>query len=172
MFAGIKNAKRGFNNVKLTEGDYIVRIDRCDTFETDIMGECYKVQLTILAALDGPHKEGEVVTIIHSMQSAKTKTQWFANIKSFIGGVMNVTDDQIDEAATAATLHQDLGGQNILGGTIFRIKAVRRLSKKSRDERGNPFEYSAYSWGVALENAEIVQALGAERIKKFFPNGL
>jgi hypothetical protein len=172
LFKDMAGAARGFASNKLTEGDYVVRIDECDVFETDISGNCFKVTLTILAALDGPHKAGEVVTVVHGDKKG-TKKQWLSNIKSFIAGVMNVEDARIGETETIAVLGPTNGGSNAMDGTVCRVKAISRPSKKSRDEKtGQPFEYSVYSWFPSLSDAEIVQAIGAEGVKRFFPNGL
>lgn len=172
LFSGMKGAKRNFQSAKLLEGNYFVRIDNCETFETDISGNCYKILLTILAVNDGPHKEGEVLTVVYGEKSAQTKANWYGNIKGFIGNVMGVTDEAVGEAETVATLTKELGGENVLGGTVCLVKAMRRTSKKNRDEKGEPREFSVYNWGIALEPQEIAQVLGPERVKRFFPNGL
>lgn len=172
LFSGMKGAKRGYQGTKLSEGDYFVRVDRCDTFETDISGNCYKITLTILAVNDGTHKEGEVVTVVFGDKRV-TKAQWYGNIKGFIANVMSVEDEAVGEAETVATLHQELGGQNVLGGTVCRVKAIRRTSKKSKNDKGEPFEFSVYNWSPAIvDNEEIRQVLGEERVKRYFPNGL
>ena len=172
LFSGMKGAKRNFQSAKLIEGDYFVRIDNCETFETDISGNCYKILLTILAVNDGTHKEGEVLTVVYGEKSAQTKANWYGNIKGFIATVMGVADDAVGEAETVATLTKELGGQNVLGGTVCRVKAMRRVSKKNRDEKGNPREFTVYNWGLALSSEEIPGVLGEERVKRFFPNGL
>lgn len=164
-------ATRGFASNKLTEGDYIVRVDKCDAFKTDISGNCYKITLTILAAIDGPHKEGEIVTVTHGDKRI-TEKQWLGNIKAFIAGVMAVEDAKVGEDETIQTLDASQGGQSVLNGTVCRVKAISRASKKSKDEQGNPYDYSVYSWFPSLSDDEIKQALGEERVKRHFPNGL
>jgi hypothetical protein len=172
LFSGMAGATRSFGSNKLTEGDYVARIDGCDLFKTDMSGNCYKVTLTILAVLDGPHKVGEVVTTTWGDKRAKTEKQWLGNIKAFIAGVMAVDDAKIGETETMATLPAEQGGQAVLNGTVCRIKAVRRTGKSVDKETGQPFEYSLYTWAPSLNDEEIVQAIGAEGVKRFFPNGL
>lgn len=167
MFDGIKGAKRGYEKNKLVEGDYIVRIDRCDAFKAEQAGNCYKVTLTILAVNDGRHKEGEVTHVVFSNKGSTDK-QWYGNIKSFIGGVLGVSDEQIDESSVGRTVDEK---EQVMAGRVCRVAAHIRASKK-RDDKGNPFEYSTYSWGAQLPSPEIAKALGEERVKKFFPNGL
>jgi hypothetical protein len=116
---------------------------------------------------DGPHKEGEVAHVVFSNKGSTDK-QWFGNIKSFIGNVLGVSDDQIDEAATARTTDDK---EQVMAGRVVRVTARRRSSKK-RDEQGNPFEYSVYSWGTQLSPEEIKSTLGDERLKRYFPSGL
>lgn len=179
LFSGMKDAQRGFASNKLTEGDYIVRVDRCDTFKTDISGNCYKITLTILAVLDGPHKVGETATVTFGDKRV-TEKQWLGNIKGFIAGVMNLDDSKVGNDETMRTLAEfknDRGdvvqGENVLGGTVCRVRAIQRASKNSKDQKtGEAFSYSVYSWAPALADAEIVQAIGEEGVKRFFPNGL
>lgn len=171
IFAGMAGATRGFASNKLTVGDYVVRIDKCDLFKTDISGNCYKITLSILAALDGPHKAGEVVTVTFGDKRI-TEKQWLGNIKGFIAGVMNVDDSQIGEAETMQTLDAPQGN-GVMNGTVCRVRALERPSKSARDQKtGEAFSYSVYSWFPALTNEEIVQAIGEEGVKRFFPNGL
>jgi len=81
---------------------------------------------------------------------------------------MGVDDELVDEAVTM----QCLDPNQTLAGTVCRVKAVARASKKSRDDKGNPFEYVMYTWYTALDTDEIKKTLGDERVAKFFPNGL
>lgn len=167
MFDGIKDAKRGFAKNKLISGDYIVRVDRCDAFKAEQAGNCFKVTLTVLLAADGPHKEGEVCHVVYSNKGSTDK-QWFGNIKSFIGGVLGIEDDLIDEGSVGRTVDEK---EQVMAGRVARVVARVRSSKK-RDDRGNPYEYSTYDWGKELAPEEIGRVLGAERVAKFFPKGL
>ena len=171
LFSGMQGATRGFASNKLTLGDYIVRVDGCDLFKTDISGNCFKITLSILAVLDGPHKVGEVVTVTFGDKRI-TEKQWLGNIKGFIAGVMNVDDSNIGEAETMKTLSPPTGN-GVMNGTVCRVRALQRASKTARDQKtGEAFEYSVYSWFPALSDAEIVQAIGEEGVKRFFPSGL
>jgi hypothetical protein len=169
-FSGMKDAKRGYTSNRLTEGDYVVRVDRCDHFEAEAAGEGFKITLTVLAADGGKHKEGEAVTATYFLRQGSKggKKQWFGNIKSFIAVVMNVEDERIDEAAVVRTLDPE----QALAGTVCRVKSIARMSKTTKDEQGNPNEFYVYSWTPAMENEEIRQTLGAERVARFFPSGL
>ena len=169
-FSGMKDAKRGYTSNRLTEGDYVVRVDRCDHFEAEAAGEGFKITLTVLAAERGSHKEGEATTVTYFLKPGALggKKQWFGNIKSFIAVVMNVSDEVIDEAAVVRTLDPE----QVLAGTVCRVKSTSRLSKTSKGKDGTPNEFFMYSWAPALENEEILQTLGEERVKRFFPNGL
>lgn len=180
LFSGMKDAQRGFASNKLIEGDYVARIDKCDLFRTDISGNCFKITLTILAVSDGPHKVGEAVTVNFGDKRITAK-QWLGNIKGFIAGVMNVDDAAVGEKETLQTCDTFLAddgktvmkGENVLGGTVCRVKAIVRASKSARDPKtGEAFDYSVYVWSPSLTNEEIVQAIGAEGVKRFFPNGL
>ena len=104
-FSGMKDAKRGYTSNRLTDGDYVVRVDRCDHFEAEAAGEGYKITLTILASERGAHKEGEAVTATYFLKPGTKggKKQWFGNIKSFIAVVMGVDDEVIQS------------GENLLG---------------------------------------------------------
>ena len=171
IFAGMQGATRGFASNKLTEGDYVARVDKCDLFKTDISGNCFKITLTILAVSDGPHKAGEVVTVNFGDKRI-TEKQWLGNIKSFIAGVMNVEDSKVGEAETMRTLDPSQDGQAVMNGTVCRVKAFQRASKSARDKNGEPFDYSVYTWSPSLTDEEILQIIGEEGIKRFFPNGL
>jgi hypothetical protein len=180
MFQGMKDAKRGFQSNKLREGDYVVRIDRCDHITGDRAGDGFKITCTVLAVNAGDHHEGEVASVTYWKGSGKAAAdQWLSNIKGFIGRVMGVTDDQIDEGATLQTLaevydeatRQTKPGQNVLGGTVARVTAQQRFSKSRRDESGNAVAYNLYGWNLALTPEEIESTLGAERTARFFPSG-
>ena len=179
-FSGMKDAKRGYTSNRLTEGDYIVRVDRCDHFVADTAGEGYKITLSILGVNGGSHKEGEVATATYFLRPGAKggKKQWFGNIKSFIAVVMGVDDEVIDEAAVLRTCaeFQDgsktVAGENKLGGTVCRVRSSQRLSKSTKRDDGTPQEFYVYTWSPAMEDEEIVQTLGEERLKRFFPNGL
>jgi hypothetical protein len=166
----MKDAKRGYTSNRLTEGDYVARVDRCDHFEAEAAGEGFKITLTVLAADRGKHKEGEAVTATYFLRpgSKGGKKQWFGNIKSFIAVVMNVEDELIDEAAVVRTLDPE----QALAGTVCRVKSTERLSKSTKKDDGTPNEFYVYSWAPAMENGEILQTLGDERVKRFFPTGL
>lgn len=164
-FSGMAGAKRGFVSNPLKDGDYVVRIDKCSHFEAKQTGEKFKVDVTILAVNRGSMKEGEVASVTYSKQHGLDL--FLGNIKGFIAGVMNVPDDAVGENETL----QCLEPQNILAGTVARVRADARASKK-KDERGENFSYQVYTWHPSLDKAEIEKALGPDRVKKHFPNGL
>ncbi len=175
-FSGMKDAKRGFASNRFTEGEAVVRIDGCTHFSTDIMGECYKVTMTLLRVVAGPHKEGEVCTATLSFKqgTGMKKEAWFGKIKAFIGNVLGLPDDSIDETMVLRTLaeHDGKPGENAMAGIVTVIRASLRASKKSKDDEGNPRQFSNYAWTRALDPVQITEALGVERIAHFFPKGL
>lgn len=179
LFDGMASATRAFGSNKLTEGDYVARIDRCDVFKTDISGNCYKITLTILGVTDGPHKVGEVATVVFGDKRI-TEKQWLGNIKGFIAGVMNVDDSKIGAGETQRTLAEfkdangnTVVGENCMAGEVCRVKATQRKSKNSKDPKtGEAYDYSIYNWSPSLSAEEITEALGAEAVKRFFPSGL
>ena len=170
-FSGLKDAKRGFGSNKLKEGKYVVRIDACDFFEGDQVGEAWKNTLTILAVEEGPaegaqHKVGEVVHTFFYMKSGK-KT-FHQNLKGFMAGVLNVDDEDVGEEEAEAATKED----SPMKGLVTVVTGRRRTSKKTKDEKtGEPVEYVVYSWSPCLDASEVLAAIGEEAYAKFFPNG-
>jgi len=165
-FSGMASATRGFASNRLIEGDYIVRIDKAENFEARQTGEKYKITATILAVTAGRHKEGEVVTVMYSKNHGLD--QYLSNIKSFIAGVLNLPDPEVDEKMVLRTLDPE----QAMSGLVTRVRAIERDSKKKDDKTGTPFQYSVYTWAPFLQPEEIATAIGAERVKRFFPSGL
>lgn len=164
-FQGMSSARRGFASNRLVEGDYVVRIDKCEHFEARQTGEKYKVTLTILAVTTGRHKEGEVVTTTFSRNHGLDV--YLGNIKGFIAGVLGQPDEAVGENETLKTLEPD-GPMN---GLVCRVRAMEREGKKA-DEKGNKYVYSVYTWSPCLTPGEIRSTIGEERVKRFFPSGL
>jgi hypothetical protein len=164
-FQGMSNARRGFASNALKEGDYVVRIDKCENFEARQTGEKYKVTLTILAVTSGSHKEGEVVTTTFSRNHGLDI--YLGNIKGFIAGVLGQPDEAVGENEAIKTLEP----HNEMCGLVTRVRSIERQGKKT-DEKGNPYSYCVYTWSPCLSPEDIKSTLGPERIKRFFPNGL
>lgn len=173
-FSGLKDAKRGFNSNPMREGEYVVRIDACEFFECKTRSggdaEMWKNTLTILAVNrgDDPHRVGEIVHTFFKCGDGTPKETFQANLKGFIAGVMDQSDEAVDENAASEVL----GKNNPLCGLVTVVKASTRASKKKRDEKNNPFTYMVYSWSPTLSKDAIVEAIGEEGVRTHFPNGL
>jgi hypothetical protein len=170
MFSGIKEAKRGFTSNFLRAGKYVLRIDSCQTFDSD-NGEFWKNTFTVLAVIDGgtqPHKVGEVVHVMWNYGGTAEKHQIFQrNLKKFIGGVLDVSDESIDEANCLRIS----GQEQAMGGLVTIVTGHDQPSKKSKDEKGNPKMFTNFSWTPCMDKDEIVAAIGEEAFKVFFPTG-
>lgn len=167
LFAGLKDAKRGFQTNKLKEGRYVVRIDECQVVTGDQAGTMWKNTLTILGVIDGTHRVGEVVNTCFWQNSGKQ--QWFQNIKGFLAGVLDVADDQIDDKNAEIAS----GETQPMRGLVTIVAAHQRTSQKRKDDKtGEAVQYSVYSWSPSLDSAQIAEAIGAGGVKRFFPNGL
>lgn len=165
-FSGLKTASRGFQSNPLRPGRYVVRIDECSFFDTEQKGEMWKNTLTILAVEEGDHKPGEQVHTFFKVGAGKQVFQ--RNLKAFLAGVLDVADDEIgeEEGLEAAS-----DGSPMLG-LVTVVTARRQTSQKTKDEDGNPVQYTVYSWTPSLTDDEIREALGEEGMTRFFPNGL
>lgn len=169
-FAGMKDAKRGFDKNPLRPGRYVVRIDSCEFFEfVDRKGkdsEAWKNTLTILAVEEGDHRVGEIVHTYFGMAGGKKTFQM--NLKSFLAGVLDVPDEAIDEAAATAACSED----SQMKGLVTVVTGRGRRSKSTIDEKtGEPVEYTVYSWSPCMNDDEIIAAIGEEAFNTFFPNG-
>lgn len=165
-FSGLRDAARGFASNILRPGRYVARIDSCDSFEAEQKGRMWKNTLTILAVEEGDHKVGEQVhTFFKRGQYPKVFLQ---NIKSFIAGVLDVADDEVGEEEA----EEVLGENNPLEGLVTVVSGRKQASKSSKDEDGNPFMYTVYSWMPSLDEEEITEALAEGDMERFFPNGL
>jgi hypothetical protein len=165
-FSGLRDAARGFSSNPLRAGRYVARVDSCDSFEAEQKGLMWKNTLTILAVEDGDHKVGEQVhTFFKKGQYPKVFLQ---NIKSFMAGILDVSDDEIGEEEAEAALGED----SPMVGLVTVVSGRRQASKSSRDEEGNPRQYTVYSWQPSLDDEEIVEAIGEDGVARFFPNGL
>jgi hypothetical protein len=166
-FSGIKDAKRGFQSKPCKDGQYVLRIDGNDFFDTNQAGEMWKITGTILSVIDGDHKVGEVVHIFFRVNAGKQTFQ--QNLKAYLAGVLDVDDELIDEPAT----QKALGDDSPMNGLVTIVTGRRRTSKKKLDEKtGQPVEYTVYAWTPSLSSDEIEAAIGEDGVKRFFPNGL
>jgi|SRR5688572_7003193 len=167
-FAGLKDAKRGFNSNPVQEGKYVARIDASNYFDTEQNGEMWKNTLTILAVVDGDaHRVGEVVHTFFRTKAGKKVFQ--QNLKSFIAGVLDVADEAIGEPEADEVLSEN----NPMLGLVTTLTVRRQASKTAKDEKtGEPLTYLVYSWAPSLSNDEIKSAIGAEGVARFFPSGL
>lgn len=170
MFSNIKEAKRGFTSNFLRAGKYVVRVDSCQTFGSD-NGEFWKNTLTIIGVIDGgaqPHKVGEVVHVMWNYGSTKEKHDIFQrNLKKFIGNVLDVSDEQIDEANCLRIS----GQEQAMAGLVTIVTGIDTPSKKSKDEKGNPKMFTNFAWSPCMDKDETVAAIGEDAYKQFFPNG-
>jgi len=165
-FSGLRDAARGFSSNPLRAGRYVARIDSCDSFEAEQKGLMWKNTLTILAVEDGDHKVGEQVHVF--FKRGQYPKVFLQNIKSFIAGVLDVADDEVGEEEAEMVLSDE----NPVEGLVTVVTGRQQASKSSRDDNGNPFKYTVYSWGASLDDDEIVEAIGEEGVARFFPNGL
>lgn len=170
-FEGLKDAKRGFASNAIRAGKYVVRIDMCDFYKSD-NGQYWKNTLTVLAVQDGDHKVGEVVNTFFKFEdTAKGRTIFQQNLKSFMAGVLAVDDERIgkDEADAAS------GEKQQMKGLITVVTVLMRTSKTKVYEdgpnKGQPTQYPVFSWSPSLDAAETEAAIGAEAYKRFFPSG-
>jgi hypothetical protein len=168
-FSGLRDAARGFSSNPLRTGRYVARIDSCDSFEAEQKGLMWKNTLTILAVEDGgeqPHKVGEQVHVF--FKRGQYPKVFLQNIKSFMAGVLDVADEEIGEEEADAALSDD----SPMIGLVTVVTGRQQASKSSRDDDGNPFKYTVYSWSPSLTDEEILEAIGQEGVERFFPNGL
>lgn len=168
-FSGLRDAARGFSSNPLRAGRYIARIDSSDSFEAEQKGLMWKNTLTILAVEDGgesPHKVGEQVHVF--WKRGQYPKVFLQNIKSFIAGVLDVSDDEVGEEEAEQVLSDD----NPVEGLVTVVTGRQQASRSSKDDNGNPFKYTVYSWGASLDDEEIVEAIGEDGVSRFFPNGL
>jgi len=165
-FSGLRDAARGFSSNPLRAGRYVARIDSCDSFEAEQKGLMWKNTLTIMAVEDGDHKVGEQVHVF--FKRGQYPKVFLQNIKSFIAGVLDVADDEVGEEEAETVLSDE----NPLEGLVTVVTGRQQASKSSRDDNGNPFKYTVYSWGASLSEDEIAEAIGEDGVSRFFPNGL
>lgn len=168
-FKGMKDASRGYSSNAVREGRYLVRIDECSFFDTN-NGEKWKNTLTVLAVEDGDHRVGEVINTFFKVGSGKIQLEIFQrNVKSFVAGVLDCADEDVDEDAIDTVLGED----NPLKGHVTFLSVTMRQSRDKIDEKtGEKALYPVYSWSPAYTPEEIRSALGEEGVARFFPNGL
>jgi hypothetical protein len=165
-FSGMKDAKRGFNSNPLLPGRYLVRIDECAFFDTDKNGEMWKNTLTILAVDEGEHKVGEVVNTFFKTKPGKKIFQ--QNVKSFIGTIMECSDEDIDEDYTKEACSEE----SPLLGLCTVVTARQRPSKSATDDEGNPYLYTTYSWSPQVSAEDVKSSMEPADFKRIFPKGL
>lgn len=166
-FAGMNEATRGYVSNYVLPGRYVVRIDECVDFEKEGVGKMWKNSLTVLAVQEGTHKIGEQVQTFFKFDQRYPK-MFFGKIMAFIAGVMGVTDEEVNEEETEQVLSED----NPLEGLVTILIATASASKKQKNEDGTPKMFTNYSWSEALDEDEILAAIGEEGVERFFPNGL
>jgi len=164
-FVGLGDAKRGFNSNRLGPGEYYVRLDSSTYYPTETRGNMWKNTLTILGVVAGDHHVGEEVNTF--FREAAGRKTFLGNLKGFIAGVLGCNDEDVDDGAGDRVLDEDL-----LKGTVFYIKAVQRVTKKTDEKTGEPITYMLYTWGKFMTGDEIRAAIGDEAVAQFFPAGL
>lgn len=167
-FSGLKDAKRGFASNYLQPGKYVVRIDACEYLDATANGEFWKNTLTILAVEHGEHRVGEVVHTMWKYDNTAEKKQIFQrNLKAFACGVLGCEDEEFGEEEATLAASED----SPLKGLVTVVTGTLQTSKKGKKEDGTPKQYTLFSWSPSLTKDEIVEAIGADAYKKFFPTG-
>lgn len=163
-FAGLNGAKRGFSSNALTEGEYVIRIDKCDFFPTEMYGDTWKNTLTVLGVVRGSHAVGEEVNT-----SFRARNKSFAsNLCGFLAGVTGSSDEDITDASGEEALAEN----SPINGLVCVVKARKRTHKSATNEDGSPVTYHVYEWERAMSPDQIKDMLPDEVIAKYFPNGL
>lgn len=168
-FKGMKNASRGYSSNAARQGTFLVRIDDCDFFDTN-NGEKWKNTLTVLAVDDGDHKVGEVINTFWTLKAGKVGKEIFQrNLKAFIAGVLDASDEDVDEEVCDVILSDE----NPLKGHVTLLRVTLRESRDKVDEKtGEKVRYPVLSWSTAYTPEEVAEAIGEEGMAQFFPNGL
>jgi hypothetical protein len=166
-FDGLANATRGFSSNPLRHGEYVVRLESCDFFNTEMKGNMWKNTLTILGVIDGDHRVGEEVHTFY--REAVGKSTFLGNLKGFLAGITGANDEDVTEADADKALEDG----SPVEGLVFIVRGRQRASKNKKDDKtGEPLVYTLYDWNQAMTPEEISEAIGDEAVAKFFPSGL
>lgn len=167
-FSGLKSASRGYNSNTVREDcELVVRIDECSFFDTEASGEKWKNSLTILAVVSGEgFRVGETVHTFFNVSAGKQVFQ--RNLKGFLAGVLDVTDDEIGEDEAKVAVSEE----SPMKGLVTVLRCRMKTSQKTKDDDGNPVNYPVYAWTPCLDSEAILDAIGEEAVERFFPNGL
>lgn len=170
IFSGMESASRGYTSNFVQPGRYIARIDDVTCFEKPGVGTLWKNTLTVLSVEAGDEESnrvGEQVQVYFKFDQ-RWPNMFLGKVKSFIAGVLGVSDDQVGEAEA-----EEASGENSpLVGLVTTLSAVASPSKRSTNPDGSPKLFTNYSWGRNLSADEIRSALSEEAVNRFFPNGL
>lgn len=165
IFSGMESASRGYTSNFVQPGRYIARIDDVTCFEKAGVGTMWKNTLTVLsveAGDEGSNAVGEQVQVYFKFDQ-RWPNMFLGKVKSFIAGVLGVSDDQVGEAEA-----EEASGENSpLVGLVTTLSAVATQSKRQPEKT-----FTNYSWGRNLSADEIRGALSEEAVSRFFPNGL
>lgn len=163
MFSGTGAASTGSSNY-LRAGDYVVRIDKCHTFESRKKNKLAAIDMTILHVLEEgnddskPHMVGEPVN-----WCVKFGSDFFLpNLKQFCQAVLGM-DSSNEENEYDEALEEVFGAENPLAGTCIQIQGIPQMSKE-----GNPYIKNVFR--KAFSFTEIAEILPADQISRFFPD--
>lgn len=163
-FQGLDKATRGFASNRLREGTYVVRVDECSYFNTEMYGESWKNSLTVLGVIVGDHEVGEEVATTFRQRNKSFNS----NLCGFLAGITGANDEDVTEAHAEAALADN----SPVKGLVCIVKAVKRTHRTAKNDDGTPVEYFVYTWEQAMSPDQIREAIGEEAVARFFPNGL
>lgn len=174
IFGGVENAKarRGGNYIRPSH--CLMMILKCVTGKSTTNGDFFAAELVCLDDLDpqsyrdGPqgtaygHRVGEEVSIMHMTKHPS----FMGNVKAFIA---NATG-QDESAITQDLCNTIVGPANPLRYTVIELVA-RDQRTKSNNFYTSTSVKGVVPWATVKQHL-LTKPDGAERINKFFPNGL
>jgi len=158
IFSGIRTAKATLDANYLRPGHYVCRIDKCKIDQNRKKITFAAIEMTVIQVRDNEqgqgHSQGECVTFYVDQGD-----YFLPEIKSFIGNVMGIPQDQITEEHAAEAFGE---GQPLVG-TCAEVQA-RQITTK------NGGVFTRVSFRREVPAAEIKQILSPEEEAMYFPD--
>lgn len=145
IFSGINQAKIFDRSLKLSDGNHVIKIDRCLLQKSARdRSDMYIVEFTLVESDTMPTLVGKK---FGWTQNLSNKVVAEPNLKSFVMAVVGMTTDHPQysdyEAKTEEFLEASVGPQNFFKDRPVAVNVQTRIGKESKKE------YKAHNWRVA-----------------------
>lgn len=180
VFAGIEGAHASGDSNYVRPGTYIVQVVRCKMGRAQLKGEFFAVEMKCIRVIDDgrldpggsrPHFVGEEFS--HMMM--KMHASFLGNVKSAIGGILEIPADRIDAEVTMQVMAAVTSDQQPLSNRFIEIYAHTIMTRGGGGKPPAPFTKVAYKRRIPAADIKVYLAQtdpSGQAEARLFPAGL